>query len=281
MGKLYDIFARSSNKNDKGLKKEDIKIDPGYGLGFFFRLAFRNIGKIAKINLLFILLSFPFILMLAGFSGMFSEYYRIPQSQMYPIISGVAEYKQGPVIDALYGIYGVTSYTPADTFGSLALKWGGGFLWLFTFGFANVGMTYILRGIVRGQNLFIWSDFFGAIKKNIKQGFFMGVIDLVLVFVLVFDIISYNANANNFLYNLFFFMTIAIMAICALFIILVVMFQPGNSSGIGALGGTTETFLGKNKSKTFEHKMKVLTVISGIFFAVLAVAFAIIMHFVP
>lgn len=72
---------------------------------------------------------------------------------------------------------------------------------------------------------------------------------------------------------------IAIMAICALFIILVVMFQPGNSSGIGALGGTTETFLGKNKSKTFEHKMKVLTVISGIVFAVLAIAFAIIMHF--
>ncbi len=72
---------------------------------------------------------------------------------------------------------------------------------------------------------------------------------------------------------------IAIMAICALFIILVVMFQPGNSSGIGALGGTTETFLGKNKSKTFEHKMKLLTVISGVIFAVLAIVFAIIMHF--
>ena len=72
---------------------------------------------------------------------------------------------------------------------------------------------------------------------------------------------------------------IAIMAICALFIIFVVMFQPGNSSGIGALGGTTETFLGKNKSKTFEHKMKLLTVISGIIFAVLAIVFAIIMHF--
>ena len=69
---------------------------------------------------------------------------------------------------------------------------------------------------------------------------------------------------------------LTIMALCALFIILVVMFQPGNSSGISALGGTTETFLGKNKSKTFEHKMKVYTVISGIVFAVLAIVFAII-----
>ncbi len=67
-----------------------------------------------------------------------------------------------------------------------------------------------------------------------------------------------------------------IMAICALFIILVVIFQPGNSSGISALGGTTETFLEKNKGKTFEHKMKKLTVISGIIFAVLCVAFAIV-----
>lgn len=67
-----------------------------------------------------------------------------------------------------------------------------------------------------------------------------------------------------------------IMFICALFIILVVLFQPGNSSGISALGGTSETFLTKNKSKTFEHKMKKLTVISGIVFAVLCVAFAIV-----
>ncbi|MBQ9485608.1 MAG: preprotein translocase subunit SecG [Clostridia bacterium] len=72
---------------------------------------------------------------------------------------------------------------------------------------------------------------------------------------------------------------LAVMALCALFIILVVMFQPGNSSGISALGGTTETFLGKNKSKTFEHKMKIYTVISGIVFSVLAIAFAIVALF--
>ena len=67
-----------------------------------------------------------------------------------------------------------------------------------------------------------------------------------------------------------------VMAICALFIILVVMFQPGNSSGVSALGGQTETFLGKNKSKTFEHKMKKLTIISGVIFTVLCIAFAIV-----
>ncbi|MBO7344356.1 MAG: preprotein translocase subunit SecG [Clostridia bacterium] len=69
---------------------------------------------------------------------------------------------------------------------------------------------------------------------------------------------------------------LAIMAICAIFVILVVLFQPGNSSGVSALGGQTETFLGKNKSKTFEHRMRRLTVISSIVFAVLCIVFAIV-----
>ncbi len=69
---------------------------------------------------------------------------------------------------------------------------------------------------------------------------------------------------------------LVIMSICALFVILVVMFQPGNSSGVGALGGQTETFLTKNKNKTFEYKMKKLTMISGIIFVVLCVVFAIV-----
>ena len=72
---------------------------------------------------------------------------------------------------------------------------------------------------------------------------------------------------------------IVIMAICAIFIICVVLFQPGNSTGVSALGGNTETFLGKNRSKTFEHKMRKLTVIASIVFAVLCVAFAIVAHF--
>ena len=69
---------------------------------------------------------------------------------------------------------------------------------------------------------------------------------------------------------------LCIMLACAIFIILVVLFQPGNSSGISAINGSSETFYSKNKGKTFEHKMKKLTVISGIVFAVLCVVFAII-----
>ena len=69
---------------------------------------------------------------------------------------------------------------------------------------------------------------------------------------------------------------LVVMAVCAIFLIAIVMFQPGNSSGSSAITGTTETFLGKNKSNTFEYKMKRLTIIAGIVFVVLAIIFAII-----
>ncbi len=74
---------------------------------------------------------------------------------------------------------------------------------------------------------------------------------------------------------------LVVIAVCTLFVILVVLFQPGNSSGISALGGQTETFLGKNKSKTFEYRMRKLTVISSIVLAVLFIVFAIVASFVP
>ncbi len=80
----------------------------------------------------------------------------------------------------------------------------------------------------------------------------------------------------NIWYGGLVYAVLAIMAVCALFVIFVVLFQPGNSSGISALGGQTETFLSKNKGKTFEHKMKKLTVISSIIFAVLCIGFAIV-----
>ena len=46
------------------------------------------------------------------------------------------------------------------------------------------------------------------------------------------------------------------MAIAALTAIVLILMQPSNSSGIDALGGSSETFFGKNKGKSIEAKMK-------------------------
>lgn len=49
--------------------------------------------------------------------------------------------------------------------------------------------------------------------------------------------------------------------LCAIFVTVVVLIQPGNSNGISALGSNAETFYNKDKGKTLESKLKKLTYI--------------------
>ena len=77
-------------------------------------------------------------------------------------------------------------------------------------------------------------------------------------------------------YRIVSFILLALMAVCALVAIVIVLFQPSNSSGIDALGGSSETFFGKNKGKSMESKMKKWTNICLIVLAVLAIIFFIL-----
>ena len=69
---------------------------------------------------------------------------------------------------------------------------------------------------------------------------------------------------------------IILMAIAAIAAIILVLLQPSNSSGIDALGGSSETFFGKNKGKSIEAKMKKWTWICLAILVVLSIAFYII-----
>lgn len=69
---------------------------------------------------------------------------------------------------------------------------------------------------------------------------------------------------------------IILMFVAALAAIVLVLLQPGNSQGIDALGGSSETFFGKNKGRSMESKMKKWTTISLIVLGVLAVLFFIL-----
>ena len=66
---------------------------------------------------------------------------------------------------------------------------------------------------------------------------------------------------------------IILMALTALTAIVLVLLQPSNSSGIDALGGSSETFFGKNKGKSIEAKMKKWTWICLAVLVVFAITF--------
>ncbi len=83
-------------------------------------------------------------------------------------------------------------------------------------------------------------------------------------------LMSYNA------YKAILIVLIILMAITAITAIILVLLQPANSSGIDALGGSSETFFGKNKGKSIEAKMKRWTWICLAILTVLSVAFYVI-----
>ena len=71
---------------------------------------------------------------------------------------------------------------------------------------------------------------------------------------------------------------IALMAIAALVAIILVLLQPSNSSGIDALGGSSETFSGKHKGRSIEAKMKKWTWVCLAILVVFSIVFYILQN---
>lgn len=69
---------------------------------------------------------------------------------------------------------------------------------------------------------------------------------------------------------------IALMCLSAVAAIVLVLLQPGNSTGIDALGGSSETFFGKNKGKSIEAKMKKWTIVCLVVLVIFSIAFYIL-----
>ena len=62
-----------------------------------------------------------------------------------------------------------------------------------------------------------------------------------------------------------------VLVIAALIMIVTIMLQSSERSGLGAVSGAAETFFGKNKAKGMEAKLALITKISAIVFVVLAI----------
>ena len=83
-------------------------------------------------------------------------------------------------------------------------------------------------------------------------------------------------TAGDASYNLYFglsFTMIILMLVSAIAAVVLILLQPSNSTGIDALGGSSETFFGKNKGKSIEVKMKKWTWICLAILLVFSIAF--------
>jgi len=203
--KLFDL-----NKDGKGVDPNEDKTP---NLRYYFKMLWRNFSRLISINLLAI---FQFVPLLAAFLIHFWSY-AAPSvtNPSYPLFYGVLQMDPSPAEEVLALLSSPQYFLPPWISPQLLLAMGACvFVFALIFGWCNVGFTYLLRELITGRPVFVFSDLKHAIKKNAKQGFLMGLLDAVLLFVLGFNIVNMGTGAaDGFLGDFFYVANVAIALI--------------------------------------------------------------------
>ena len=194
--KLFDW-----NKEGKGVKKEP---EGPKNLKNFFKHFGSKFTRLVTVNMYYIFGNFPVFFLMLALSGNLNRDSWAPAYKMYAPLYGVMQHENSPVTAALHGIWGTQSEIGFTTTATQIFM-GLSLLLLLTFGLVNVGTTYIIRNMIKGEPIFMWEDFWYAIKRNWRQGLIMGALDVVLSFLAVYDIIFFYYNtgvsaAMNFMF---------------------------------------------------------------------------------
>ena len=191
-------------RDGKGVEKGE---DTTPNLKYFFKLWGRKFWKLISLNLMMLVQILPLLGCLFLYLG--GPKVSTQYDPLYTVLLGAqTALPTSEGMTLFNSAAGLLHQTPI--FNSWA-HWVMGLLIVFhlvTYGWQKVASTYILRGLVRGDGVFLFSDYFYAIRKNMKQGFVMGLLDSVAIFALVFDFIYFwnspTTGMNNFMYIMIF-----------------------------------------------------------------------------
>lgn len=200
---IYNFFSGNNNRKNRGYSKDDANRFTPFGFGHFFSALWNNISKLTIANLLFLLTNIPVVFFVISFP--FQTTVNIPADAFYPVYYGVSQYSGSPMVSALLTLSGSVTSTSVHNTTSIILVCIGA-LSVLTFGASCVGLTAVCRNAARGDCNFVWSTYWDAVKKNWKQATLFGIADVGLIFLLVYDIIAYNANSA--MGNMYFFLYI-------------------------------------------------------------------------
>ena len=201
--KLFDM-----NRDGKGVeKKEDTR--PTF-LNFFKKF-FRKFPQLLRLNLLMIVQIVPLIVIVC-------IYFLGPKSPTMTDVTfaplfGISQSSETAIISSSLDLasiqMGLPVFSPAVTISIICLL----IFMAITWGWQCIGATYVLRGLVRGDPVFVFSDFFYAIKKNLKQGFFLGLIDFTVCAVLIIDFLFFYQQTGSFGLDFMYFAIIALIIV--------------------------------------------------------------------
>ncbi len=203
MKKIFsNLFSRPPiTKSDKYIKAPtDFK-------GFFVVLG-RKFWNLSTSNMIFVLANFPIFFLLFTFAGHLDKTVTAVLNPLYPAFYGFSTISDNSFLASIserVSQLGTISVPTAAT----KVFWALSLLTVITFGLSNAGFTYLLRGYTRGDGVFVFGDFFGAIKRNWKQAIILGILDILACIALIWDCIFWSAQAGyGFLYAIFFYLSL-------------------------------------------------------------------------
>lgn len=196
------------NRNGRGVEPGE---DTTPNLKYFFKLTFRKFSNLLTLNLMM----FAMVLPIAIAVYIFFNGPQMPtmSSPAFSALMGAQLTGNGgselltKLMTSLPQVNFITydsyaSWLPYLLLGILAITWG----------WQNTAVTYILRGLVRGDGVFMFSDYFYAIKKNFKQGLLLGLVDAGVIVILIIDFLyTWSARSNYWSYLMFFAVTALII----------------------------------------------------------------------
>ena len=202
--KLLDIA-----RDGKGLSKKDA---PKNGSLKRFFISYRdNFGKITSVNIFMVIGNFPIIFLILTLSGLTKAQGTMPSFDVFQNMVGffvnTDPSAHSMSLFAHQGLQNIIYKPTTTTYIFYALS----AITLFTFGLVNVGTAYILRNIAKGDPVFLWSDFWYAVKRNWKQALPFGIIDAGIVGLLLWNIYSmFISSTGDFFTNTLFWCNVVL-----------------------------------------------------------------------
>lgn len=202
--KLFDL-----QKEGKGISKNKANLEPG--LKKFFISYKDNFSKLVSVNIFMVLGNFPLFFLITTLAGVTKNEIYLPLSDLFQNINGFfsSEGAVSPFQMTLFSLVGLQNptYTPSVL---TYVFYGISALTFITFGLVNVGTAYIIRNLVSGEPVFVWDDFWYAIKRNWKQALPLGAIDAFICALLAFNIYTTITASAEFLVSVMFWGNVVI-----------------------------------------------------------------------